>query len=212
MNMSFVGDIVGGLVQDRASKRADQTMREATANEVAENRRQYDTTRADYAPWRETGANALAQLAADINKPVTAETVMQDPGYQFGLEQGQRALSQRIAGAGGRVSGQAIKAAGRYGTDYASSGYNAAYSRNSDRLNRLAALANVGQTATAGTAQAGQFATSNIGNAYSRQGDATAASQLQRGNIWANSANKLISEGLSSKSGQNALQYFGFGG
>lgn len=193
--MSFVGDIFGGIVQDKAAKRADNTMREASAAEVAENRRQYDTTRADFAPYREQGINALQRLAGDVDKPVTAEEVMQDPGYQFGLDQGQRAINQRIAAGGGRVSGQAIKAAARFGTDYGASGYGAAYQRKQDRLNRLAAIAGVGQTATGQTSQAGQFATANIGNALSRQGEATAASQLYRGNIWANTANKLISAG-----------------
>lgn len=191
--MSIVGDIIGGFVQDRAAKRADNTMREATAAEIAENRRQYDQTREDFAPWRQTGANALQQLAGDINKPVTAEDVMSDPGYQFGMQQGQQALDRKIAAMGGRVSGAALKAASRYGTDYASSGYGAAYQRKQDRLNRLAALSGVGQTATGQTAQAGQFATGNISNALSNQGNASAASQLYRGNIWANTSNKIIS-------------------
>lgn len=191
--MSIVGDLIGGFVQDRAAKRADNTMRETSAAEIAENRRQYDQTRTDFEPWRTTGANALQQLAGDINKPTTAAEVMQDPGYQFGMDQGQRAISQRIAAGGGRVSGQAIKAAGRFGTDYAASGYGAAYQRGQDRLNRLASLAQVGQTATGQTAQAGQFATGNIGRSLSNQGEATAASQIARGNIWANTTNKLIS-------------------
>ena len=191
--MSIVGDLVSGFIQDRSAKRADNTQRQATADEIAENRRQYDQTRTDFEPWRTTGANALQQLAGDINKPVTAEEVMSEPGYQFGLDQGQRAIGQRIAAGGGRVSGQAIKASARYGTDYAASGYGAAYQRGQDRLNRLASLANVGQTATGQTAAAGQFATGNIGRAIGNQGDASAASQLARGGIWANQANKLIS-------------------
>jgi len=191
--MSFVGDIIGGVIQDRSARRADKTMREATANEIAENRRQYDTTRADFAPYREQGVNALQRLAGDIDKPTAAADVMEDPGYQFGLDQGQQAISRRIAAGGGRVSGAAIKAAARFGTDYASAGYGAAYQRKQDRLNRLAAIAGVGQTATGQTAQAGQFATGNIGNALSNQGSATAASQLYRGNVWANTSNKLVS-------------------
>lgn len=201
--MSFIGDIVGGFMQDKAAKRADQTMREASAAEIAENRRQYDTTRADFTPWREVGANALQQLAGDINKPTTAAEVMEDPGYQFGLDQGQRAISQRIAAGGGRVSGQAIKAAARFGTDYGSAGYGAAYQRKQDRLNRLAALGQVGQTATGQTAQAGQFATQNIGNSLSQQGQNSAAAALHRGNIWANTVNKTIS---------NGARLFGMGG
>lgn len=201
--MSFVGDIIGGFVQDRAAKRADNTMREATAAEVAENRRQYDQTRADFAPYREQGINALQRLAGDIDKPVTSAEVMDDPGYQFGLDQGQRAISQRIAAGGGRVSGQAIKAAGRFGTDYATAGYGAAYQRKQDRMNRLAAIAGIGQTATGQTAQAGQFSTANIGNALSNQGEASAGAGLYRGNIWANTINKTVS---------NGAKLFGLGG
>ncbi len=199
--MSFVGDIVGGFLQDKAAKRADATQRYATDAEIAENRRQYDTTRADYAPYREQGINALQQLAGDINTPVTAQDVMADPGYQFGLTQGQTALDRKIAASGGRVSGAALKAASRYGTDYASSGFNSAYQRKQDRLNRLAAIAGIGQTSTAGTAAAGQAATNNIGRALSSQGDATAASQIARGNIWANTTNKLVSSVLGGFGG-----------
>lgn len=191
--MSILGDIVGGFFQDKAAKRADNTMREATAAEIAENRRQYDQTREDFAPWRQTGANALQQLATDINTPVTGAEVMADPGYQFGLDEGQKALDRKIAAMGGRVSGAALKAASRYGTDYGSSGYGAAYQRKQDRLNRLASLAGVGQTATGQTAQAGLVSTSNIGRALSNQGEASAGAQLQRGNIWANTGNKLVS-------------------
>lgn len=199
--MSFVGDIVGSLIQDKAAKRADGTMREATANEIAENRRQYDQTRADFEPWRTEGANALRSLAGDINTPVTAADVMSDPGYQFGMDQGQRALDRKISAMGGRVSGAALKASARFGTDYGASGYGAAYQRKQDRLNRLASLAGVGQTATGQTASAGQFATQNIGNALSSQGAATAASQMYRGNIWANSANKLMSAAIGNFGG-----------
>lgn len=200
--MSLVGDIVSGFIQDRSAKRADNTMREATAAEIAENRRQYDQTREDFAPWRDAGKSALATLAAEMNTPTTAADVISDPGYQFGLDQGQRAINQRIAAGGGRVSGQAIKAAARFGTDYGASGYNAAYQRSQERLRRLENLAGLGQTATGGTAQAGEFATSNIGTALSRQGEATAGAQLHRGSIWANTSNKLISAGRN---------YFGFG-
>jgi len=205
--MSFVGDIVGGIFQDKAAKRADNTMREASAAEIAENRRQYDTTRADFAPYREQGINALQRLAGDIDTPVTSAEVMEDPGYQFGMEQGQRAINQRIAAGGGRVSGQAIKAAGRFGTDYAASGYGAAYQRKQDRLNRLAAIAGVGQTATGQTAQAGQFSTANIGNALSRQGEASAGAQMYRGGLWANTLNKVVSGAK-----RDGMSYFGLGG
>jgi hypothetical protein len=120
-----------------------------------------------------------------------AADVMRDPGYQFGLQQGQQALDRKVAAMGGRVSGAALKAAARYGTDYASTGYNAAYQRGQDRLNRLAAMAGLGQTATQASAQSGANATNAISNLMSSQGNASAAATMAQGNIWGNAANQL---------------------
>ena len=126
-----------------------------------------------------------------IDRATTPEEVMQDPGYQFGLQQGQQALDRKIAAMGGRVSGASLKAAARYGTDYASTGYNAAYQRGQDRLNRLAAIAGLGQTATQASAQSGANATNAISNLMTSQGDANAARSIAQGNIWANAGNQL---------------------
>lgn len=121
---------------------------------------------------------------------LTAE-VMADPGYQFGQQQGQQALDRKIAAMGGRVSGNALKAATRFGTDYASTGYNAAYQRRQDRLNRLQQLAGLGQVATGASAAAGGQAANAISGLISSQGDANAASRLAQGNIWGNAGNQL---------------------
>jgi len=126
-----------------------------------------------------------------IDRATTQEEVMRDPGYQFGLQQGQQALDRKIAAMGGRVSGAALKAAARYGTDYASTGYNAAYQRGQDRLNRLAALAGLGQTATQASAASGANSANAISNLVSSQGNANAAMNIAQGNIWGNAANQL---------------------
>lgn len=174
-----------------SANKAAKSQQAATNSAIGEQQRQYDLTREDFAPYRETGVNALRQLAGDIDKPLTSAEVMSEPGYQFGLQQGQQAIDRRIAASGGRVSGQAIKAAGRFGTDYATVGYGAAYQRRQDRLNRLAALAGVGQTATGASAAAGQGSANAISGLISSQGDARAASQLSQGNTWASAGNQL---------------------
>ena len=126
-----------------------------------------------------------------IDRATTQEDVMQDPGYQFGMQQGQQALDRKIAAMGGRVSGASLKAAARYGTDYASTGYNAAYQRGQDRLNRLASLAGLGQTATQASAQSGANSANAISNLMTSQGDANAAHSISQGNIWGNAGNQL---------------------
>lgn len=183
--------LVGSSIAGNAAGNAADTQAESSRDAIAEQRRQYDLTRGDYAPYRAAGVDALGQLQGDINKAPTAAEVMAGPGYQFGLTQGQQALDRKAAAGGGRVSGAALKSAAQYATDYATTGYNAEYQRRQDRLNRLAALAGVGQSSTNGSAAAGQASTNAISGLMSSQGNAGAAGQLAQGNIWGNTVNQL---------------------
>jgi hypothetical protein len=197
-----LGASLGGAIDtSKASKDAGKQQQAATDAAIAEQRRQYDTTRDDYAPYRAAGTNALTQLQGDIDKPTTAADVMSDPGYQFGLDQGQQAIDRKVAAMGGRVSGAAIKSAARFGVGTATAGYGAAYQRKQDRLNRLASIAGLGQTATAGGALMGQNTANNVSGAISSQGDASAAGTIARGNIWANTGNQLAAMYGRSKTG-----------
>ena len=183
--------IVGGVLQSNAAGRAASKQAASTDRATEEQGRQYDQTREDYAPYRDAGVKALGQYETEINAPVTSADVMSDPGYQFGLSQGQLGLDRKAAAAGGRVSGAALKSAAEYANNYATTGYNAAYQRRQDRLNRLASLANVGQTATGGSAAAGAAKSNAISNLLSSQGDASAAASMAQGNIWGNTVNQL---------------------
>jgi hypothetical protein len=191
MSWWSVGAAVGGaLISSSASRSAASQQSDATARATEEQARQYDQTRSDYAPFRQAGVNALGQLQKEMDTPMSSEDVMRsDPGYQFGLDQGQQAIDRKTAAAGGRISGAALKAASEYGQNYATTGYNAAYQRRQDRLNRLQALAGFGQTATAGTAQAGAQTASNNANLMTGLANATGASTIAQGNIWGNAIN-----------------------
>ncbi len=192
------GDLIGAgatlgsaLLGSKSASDAAGQQQAATNAAIAEQRRMFDQTRADYEPWRQAGIGALGQLQGEMNRMPTAEEVMSQPGYQFGLQQGQRGIDNKISAMGGRVSGQAIKAAGRFNTDYASGQYGAEYQRRQDRLNRLQALAGLGQTGTAASTIAGQNSTNAISGLISSQGDANAASTMARGSIWGNAGNQL---------------------
>lgn len=183
--------VVSSVIGSNAASDAANTQAGATQSSIDEQRRQYDLTRSDYAPYREAGTKALGQYQTEINGNTSAADALAEPGYQFGLQQGQQALDRKAAAAGGRVSGAALKSATEYATNYATTGYNAAYQRRQDRLNRLAALANVGQTATGGSAAAGASAANNISGLISAQGNASGSAQLAQGNIWGNATNQL---------------------
>lgn len=147
-------------------------------------------------------------------RPDYAAEALREPGYQFGLQQGQQALDRRIAAMGGRVSGASLKAAARYGTDYGASGYNAAYQRGQDRLNRLASLAGVGQSATQASSAAGGQRANAISGLLSSQGDANAAAGMAQGNIWRSTGNQLAGyfqnrQSQNTNAFGNAAGYYG---
>jgi hypothetical protein len=198
-------------MQAGAASDAADSQAASSAAAIAEQRRQADRAYADQAQYRETGGRALTSLEHDINGAPSAAEVMSDPGYAFGLQQGQQGLDRKAAAAGGRVSGAALKAASEYATNYASTGYNAAYQRRQDRLNRLAALAGIGQTATSASAASGQNAANNISSLTSSQGDATGAAQLARGNIWGNATNQLGAAATKWINSPSSDSYLGTG-
>jgi hypothetical protein len=91
----------------------------------------------------------------------STEDFQADPGYAFRLSEGLKALDRTAAMRGKMMSGQALKAAGRYGQDVASQEYQNAYNRyntnNLNRYNMLAGQQNVGMNAADRIGQAGQF-------------------------------------------------------
>jgi hypothetical protein len=125
----------------------------------------------------------------------------------LGWSKGSKGFDRKIAAGGGRVSGQAIKAAGRFATNYASTGYTAADQRRNDRLNRLAALANIGQTSTGASAQAGTSAANAISGVMQNQGDNAGAAALHQGSVWGNTANQIGALYRQRNSGGGSATY-----
>lgn len=101
-----------------------------------------------------------------------------DPGYQFRMDQGQRALERGAAARGGLLSGRTIKATTQYGQDYASGEYK-------NYLDRLAALAGAGVSAAGTSAGQGVGAinagTATAGNLTAQAAQATASGYASLG-------------------------------
>ncbi len=192
---AVVGTVGGALIGSKATKKASDQQAQGTADGIAENRRQFDVVQANQAPYLEAGKVALGKLATENEIPLDQSAVQMDPGYQFGLREGQRAIDRQSAAAGGRVSGAALKAAAQYGTDYATTGYSTAYARANqtptDRLNRLAALAGVGQTATDNVSAFGTNMAARNSALMTAAGDNAGAATMARANIWGNTGNQL---------------------
>lgn len=147
---------------------------EATGEGIDEISRQYDQTRADMAPWRRAGMNALSRL-----ENFDASTIEDDPMYQLALEESLRAVNRRNSARGLNLSGNALIDEARTAAAIAS-GYGG------DIWNRQAGLAGVGQTATNALASLGADSSNQLANLY-----------LQRGQGWNNALQGGLSNYLS---------------
>lgn len=198
--MTWVGvgaTVVGGVIGSKSASKAAKQQQRAADAALAEQSRQFDLGRADQAPYREAGTNALSRLGGlqDVDPTPNALAVQSEPGYQFGLQQGRDALEGSAAARGGLYSGNTMKALTQYGNDYASTKYGDAFNRQQsafgNRWNRLSGLAGIGQTATQQAAQAGQSYANQAGNIGMGNANAQGANALAQGSIWGNALNQI---------------------
>lgn len=193
--------VIGGVVASNSASKAAKAQENAANRASQTELEQYYQNREDMQPWREAGAGALGQLTAgtqpggDYMRDFTLADFTRDPGYDFRMQQGQQALDRSAAARGGALGGAAIKGSLRYGQDYASNEFQNAYNRfNNDRtqrFNRLASIAGIGQTATRDVAQMGSQTASNVANNIIGAGNAQASSYVGQGNAISGVANTL---------------------
>lgn len=108
------------------------------------------------------------------------------PGYQFGLDEGTKAVQASAAARGGLNSGATLKALQRYGTNYADQqGY-------TPYMNRLASLAGMAQTSTNTTGAQGAQVAQNMGNNLINAGNARAQGTYDSANAWSNFGQQAI--------------------
>ena len=105
-----------------------------------------------------------------------------DPGYQFRMDEGTKAIERQLAAQGKTATPEAVKALMEYNQGLASQAYQDAYNRyNQDQnniYNRLANIAGIGQTQTGQMAQLGQNYAGNVSENLTNL--ATAQSQAQQ--------------------------------
>lgn len=175
----------------KASKSADKAadVQAAAANDsTALQKYIYDNNIKLNQPFYDSGLaanNKLSNLAGVSGTP-DFSGFYADPGYQFRMDEGNKAVERSAAGRNGLLSGATLKALTRYSQGLASSEYG-------NYTNRLASLAGVGQTASN---TMGNLGTNYAGAASSNMQDA--ANARASGYIGsANAINSGISQGLN---------------
>lgn len=144
----------------------------------------YQSYVAGFKPTQTVGDNAVTE--GDFSRDFTANDFTKDPGYQFRMDEGSRALEGSANARTGIQNGRTMRELERYGQDYASGEYSNAYNRfNADRtsrFNRLATVAGIGQQATNTGVVAGQNTANNVSENIIGQANATAAGRVGQAN------------------------------
>lgn len=121
----------------------------------------------------------------------------QDPGYQFRLAEGERAINRNALAQGRYRSGGTLRELQRYNSGLASQEYGAAYDRfnnnQTNRFNRLASIAGVGQQATNALNSDRSALSGRLGENALAAGNARAAGAVGT----ANALNQGVSTGIN---------------
>lgn len=217
---------LGSKSQSDAAGKAAQTQANA-ANDAAQVQwNMFQTNRADMAPWMDSGKQSLNYLSSlmqpgrALTQTFDSSKFVQDPGYDFRLNQGSDAIKKLSASRGQFFSGNMGKALDEYNQNFASNEYANAYGRymnNQNALyNRLAGLANTGQTAARTVGTLGANAANAVGsnmiaagndtaNGYLNSADATASGYSGMADAVGGGVRNYLYYGLNQKPGSIGL-------
>lgn len=128
------------------------------------------------------GAAESNPLFGSLMEGFSADKFEADPGYQFRLDEGTKALERAAAARGQYFDPSTMAALAERNASMADQTYNQAYDRyNIDQnniFNRLASVSGMGQTATGQMIGAGQNYANQAGNIYGQMGNAVTSAQV----------------------------------
>jgi hypothetical protein len=183
-SMSDYGRLAQGLIGAYTTNRASDAAQQGQADSNALMARMYDQNRADNQPLLDLRNSTLPQISALMKDP---NSITSDPGYQFGLKQGQSQIDNQAAARGGYYSGAQLKASQRYGQDYAGT-------KLTDSLNRLMGVAGLGQVgATANQSNNTNYSQMG-GNGLMQQGNIRGSGYVGMGNTFNNTLGDWIND------------------
>lgn len=197
-----MGGFASAVVQDSQNRKAAKAARDAYG--IASGRVEAGKKAALelYDPYVQLGREALSPLSGlalgrrfnpetgeyeDISQEERMELFEASPDYQFRFQEGQRALEASQAARGGLLSGRAIIESQALGQNLASSEYNT-------YLNRLSALAGMGQQAATNAAGVNTQAASQLAGHAIGAGQVQAQYYQQRGQLYGDATQQAFSQ------------------
>ncbi len=159
--INLAGQLGGAWLQSQGAKDASNASIAGIKEGIAEQRRQFDLSRADQMPWLQAGTAALGRLQ-DPN------AFTKSPGYDFVLGEQLRGVQNSAAAQGGLFSGNAGRALQERAANVASGEYG-------NWFNQQASLAGLGQSSAQNLGTLGQNNATNVSNLLNQQGNARAS-------------------------------------
>lgn len=205
-----IAAVGGALISANATSKAASGAQNAARDANALQWDMYQQNRADQAPWMTTGGAALGELGTQMGlstgDPNSANfgamsrdfgmaDYQADPGYQFRLEQGAKALERAGASRGMTLSGAQMKGLTDYNSGMASQEYGNAYNRfmqnRNTKFGELSNLAGLGQSSVGQTGQLGANTAGQMGSNITGAANMGGAAGLAGANAWTGAINSL---------------------
>lgn len=203
---SFVGSLLGGGAQKKAAKKAAKDQNIALDKAIAETRRQFDITNANFQPYRDIGSKGLGGLGdlVGVNggdkQSAAIEALKGSPFFQSLFRTGQETLLQNASATGGLRGGNTERGLADFGAD-------TLMQTIQQQLASLGGLAGMGMGATNATAGFGQNASNNVAGFLTDQGRNLASKDIAIGGynagMW-NSAGSFLDQAVQAAIGAGA--------
>lgn len=206
---SFVGGLIGGNKQAKATKEAARLQYDATMAGIGESKRQFDITRQDYAPYQALGTSAIMPLrdlvgvnGADAQQQLI-DQLKGGPLYTSLINSGEEGLLANASATGGLRGGNTEEALARFRGDTLNSVI-------ANQLAQYSGLVGIGSGATDAVSNFGAAAVNSQNQLRNQGAAAQAQSALVRGGIaaqnWKN-AGALIDDTISSAIGGGGFNW-----
>ncbi len=189
---SLFGSSQASKSADKAAKQQKKAAKIAAAQQKAALERQIGLQE----PFRQVGVNALAQYpkAAEYT-PFGMPQFQADPGYNFRMAEGMKALERSASARGLLQSGGTLKGIQQYGQNLASDEYQNAFQRylteRQAKLSPLEYQIGLGQAAASGQAANVGTTANSISELTQALGNIGAQRAVAQGNIAASTASNI---------------------
>jgi hypothetical protein len=186
--------LYGASQQNKATDKGAKAQEHASQAAIDEQRRQFDLTRGDMAPWLQAGTNALGLQNNFLNGDFSG--FQNSPDYKYALQEGIGSLDHSAAAHGGLFGGGHTRDLTRFATGLATQNANGYW-------DKIAGMSNTGNSTGTNLGQFGANMATRIGDQYNNMGQARQSAYQQRADTNAQLAGSL---------GNLYGQYFGKGG